>query len=951
MNTESRDMSYAAAGAWEPAVVPGAEGDFAGRAQELAAIGQCRAEAVAGAPWVVVIEGEPGIGKTALARRALAAGPDGMRVCWCTCDLFEQDYPYGVVEQLLRRLPATKSGIGEPVAAPTGSPLAVGADLLAALAVAAESGALAVVIDDIPWADDESLKALSFVLRRLYSEPVLTVLTARIHDAETSDGVAAAAGDWHTVVRGAARVLPLKLTGLSVEETAQMIAVAGAGTLSRQAVDRLWEHTAGHPLYLRSLLGEAGPGALADLAVPLPVPSTLDELVRHILDRLPAQARRLTEALAVLDAATPLATAARLAGLSDAAAALDAALAGGLVQWQPDEPTTPLRMHHQLQRDAVYQAITPSRRHALHAAAATLVGPDRAWDHRVAAAVTTDPELAGRLADEATRQAGEGRHHRAATLQLWAADLAPTREQHEHHLITAVTHLLASWAIARARTLHPALEHCAPSPARDAALGSLAGLGGDLGAAERLLAPLTASAGDLATRLRAATWLGVMHLLRADGPRAVAVLRPVVDRMPPSPATYEVYGDLAWAVGYADGAPAGLAVMAETGLPEHADRVAHKDSFLLNHRGGLRVLAGQLGAGVDDLATLAARMRADGNLAVTPSVHYMLGFGRYLTGQWPDAAISAGHALLVADTLALPYGLAAGHTVAAMVHAQQGHRGQAETDLAACREAAALFPERNCIFPVLATAVLAQAHADRPAIREAIRLLDDPNAITPGARTALLVLWAPLYIEALTAPDHRPTADDLRHAEDALHAFDRLAEHVPALTATSHWLHGRLATAHGDTHTALHHYREGLATPARDGDDIPLHRAFLHHHLARHLQATGRPDEAAHHLQQAHHTYTTLGATPHARRAAHDLAPLHPAGIPADVPGPADTLTEREHEVAHLASRGLTNQEIARELFVSPKTVEYHLGNVYTKLHLTGRRQLRTALQSAAVGG
>ncbi|WP_406410363.1 LuxR C-terminal-related transcriptional regulator [Streptomyces sp. NBC_01614] len=529
----------------------------------------------------------------------------------------------------------------------------------------------------------------------------------------------------------------------------------------------------------------------------------------------------------------------------------------------------------------------------------------------------------------------------------------PQPEQHEHHLITAATHLLAGWAIARARTLHPALEHCAPSPARDTALGSLAGLGGDLGAAERLLAPLMASDRDPAARLRAATWLGVMHLLRADGPRAVAVLRPVVDRMPQGPAIHEVYGDLAWAVGFADAAPAGLVVMTETGMPEHAERVAHQDSFLLHHRGGLRVWAGELGAGIDDLAALITRQQADGDIASVPALHYLLGFGRYLTGHWPDAAISAGHALLVADTLALPYGLTAGHTVAAMVHAQQGHREQAGTDLAACREAAAFFPEFNCLFPVAAAAVLAQALGDWPGMREALRPLDHPKAITPGVRILLPVLWAPLYIEALTAADHQPPPEDLRHAEEALHVLDRLADRAPALGATSHWLHGKLAAAHGDTQTAQAHYRTGLGVPARDGDDIPLHRGFLHHDLARLLLATGSADdreEAVRHLGQADHVYTALGATPHAQRAAHDLTRLRPSGTaaPADAPDAAKALTEREHAVAHLATRGLTNQEIARELFVSPKTVEYHLGNVYTKLRLTGRRQLRHALQPTA---
>lgn len=918
------------------------EADFVGRLQELEAIGRCRAEAALGMPWMVVVEGEPGIGKTALAQRALAAGPDMLKICWSACDRSEQDYPYGVVDQILSRLPGAEFGAQRPATAPTSSPFAVGTDLLTALAGAAESGPLAVVIDDIPWADEESLKALSFVLRRLYSEPILTVITARTQDTRasaTAEPGVPAHGGWHTVTRGAARVLPLRLIGLSREETAQMAAAGSGAALSQQAVGRLWEHTAGHPLYLRSLLAEAGPQALANPARPLPVPSTLNELVRRTLNRLPAEACRLVQALAVLDTATPLATAARLAGLTDATAALDAALAGGLLQWQPEHPTTPLRIHHQLQRDAIYQAISPTHRHALHAAAATMADPDRAWDHLVAAAVTTDPELADRLSAEATRQTAQGRHHRAATLQLWAADLSSTRDTREHHLITAATHLLLVQALARAQTLREAVESCAPTLKRDAVLGYMAGLAGDLATADRLLAPAAETA-DPATREIAATWLGFVHILRTDGRKGAAVLYPVVGRLPSSTAAHYARGALALSLGLADGPLAGLVVMAESGLSEPTDQLAHTNSPLLMFRGLLRVCAGVLGAGIDDLATLAARQRADSNLSSFSSALFTLSLGRYLTGRWAEAAVSADHALMVAETVGQPWGLAPSHAVAAMAYTQQGHHEQAASHLVASRKSADWFPEYDGLFPVVAAAVAAQARADWPAMREALQPLNDP-AFAPGMRRLRPLLWTALYVEALTATDVRPTPDDLRNAETALAVIDRLASGAPALAATHRWLHGRLAAARGDTETALQYYREGLETPSHDGDDIPLHRAFLHHDLARHFVTVSSPDAAARHLEQAHNAYTALGAAPHAQRAAHELTSLRPTIVLSGASELATALTEREHAVAQLAADGLTNNEIARTLFVSPKTVEYHLSHVYTKLRLTSRRQLR----------
>ncbi|MER7577985.1 hypothetical protein [Streptomyces sp. NPDC126514] len=117
------------------------------------------------------------------------AGPDHLVMCRAACDRAEQDFPYGAVDQLLRRLPPGTTGLGELVHAltPTASPFAVGADLLDVLAAVADTAPLAVLVDDVPWADDHSLKALAFVLRRCYAERLLVVLTARTPGTVGSD--------------------------------------------------------------------------------------------------------------------------------------------------------------------------------------------------------------------------------------------------------------------------------------------------------------------------------------------------------------------------------------------------------------------------------------------------------------------------------------------------------------------------------------------------------------------------------------------------------------------------------------------------------------------------------------------------------------------------------------------------------------------------------------------
>jgi DNA-binding CsgD family transcriptional regulator len=916
-----------------------------GRAAELETIAECRARAAAGTPWAVVVQGEAGIGKTALVRRGLLPGPDRLHVCWAGCDPAEQDLPYGVLDQLLRRLPRGTGGLRDLAGSltPAASPLALGGDLLAVLASAADAAPLALVVDDIAWADPQSLAALGFVMRRLYAEPVLLVATARF---QASPGPAEApqpASPWQdALLRGTGRVQWLRLDGLGAADATELAAAVGATGLSPAAAVRLLEGTGGHPLHLQTLLSQVTFAQLEDLSRPLPVPASLDAAIRHNLDRLPDGARRLVEAMAVLDAPAPLVVGAGLAGIPDAGAALAPALECGLLEWQPDEPATPLRIHHRLQRDAVYRAISPTRRKDLHAAAATLVGRDESWFHRVVAFGSTDPRLVDELAAEAQRQVIAGGYQRATTLELWAADLADSREGREQHLLTAATYQCLGGSDARALTLRAAVGACTPSPRRDAVLGGLALFVADLAAAEPLLTHALDGADDPGVRALSAQLLGALHLARGNGVAAFAVLRPLVEEAPPGFDTRVARGVLALAASQRDGPLAGLGVLADPGL---TGQNADEDDPLLAHRGTLKVFAGELAAGIDDCAAyLGDRSAKDATLQAM--AQQALGWGHCLTGRWEDAAISAERGLAALEAGGHGWAAIECSAIAVFAQAQQGHPGTAQTHLETMRPAAQALPEFGSFFTAIAEAAVAQADGDYPAMHRAVRIQDDPALAASGLRTFLPLLWVPLAVEAATAAEH-PDADELQLAQEALHALDTLADRAPALTATVHWLQGRLAAAQGWHDEALSRYLAGLDTPARPGDDIPLRRAFLHRDLARLLQSAGsaadRP-RISKHLQHALEEFTALGATPYSERTATGLAGNHPGAPTGPVGSPAGPLTERERHVAHLAAQGLTNQEIARELFLSPKTVEYPLGHIYTKLGITSRRRLRATL-------
>jgi DNA-binding NarL/FixJ family response regulator len=135
-------------------------------------------------------------------------------------------------------------------------------------------------------------------------------------------------------------------------------------------------------------------------------------------------------------------------------------------------------------------------------------------------------------------------------------------------------------------------------------------------------------------------------------------------------------------------------------------------------------------------------------------------------------------------------------------------------------------------------------------------------------------------------------------------------------------------------------YEEALDHPVTP-DDIPLLRARLEHSYGQLLLGQRSRRAAITWLRQAHERYTALGAVPFAERCAADLTACGLRG--ASIAERPTALSHREHRVAQLVARGLTNQEVASALCISTKTVEYHLGNIFLKLGITSRRQLRPA--------
>ena len=497
---------------------------FVGRAVELARVAEVIARIETGQPWLVAIEGNAGMGKTALARRCLAQAA-GLTVLSARGEAAEADLDYGIIDQLLR----AAGGVSQPAclwegAGPAVSSFAVGARLLEVVGEQLATGSVAIFIDDLQWADRKSVEALTFMLRRLSVDPAITVVTYRGSGERLGEPA-------QRMLSGVENRLHIPLEGLRLDEVASLAAAFGTESPDDEVVRRLYQDTGGHPLYLRTLLSEGsgfGPRAPGTAALPRSLAAAIGDHVRG----LPSETVIVLEMLAVLNLRMPLAQLGQAAQVGSPSAAIEPAVALGLVEWWPEEPTCPAAIRHALVRDAVYAGIPAARRRLLHARAASVVSEAASWKHRVAALDRPDEDLAAELERLAAGEVAAGHPALAATHLRWASDISPARADRERRLLTAALHLtLADESPGEA--LREAVEGAAPSPLRGCVLGTMAYSSGQLAEAERRFSQALAQAQEdpdnqpMAAQI--ANRLAGTYTLLGDGEKVLAFGRQALE--------------------------------------------------------------------------------------------------------------------------------------------------------------------------------------------------------------------------------------------------------------------------------------------------------------------------------------------------------------------------------------------------------------------------------------
>ena len=865
-----------------------------------------------GYPQVVHLEGEPGSGKSTLLSQFLGSVSDAV-IVQVGGDEDEMLLSYGVLDQVEAGAPT------EPVA----DPMAVGVTLLELLDRLQSGGRVVVLtIDDLQWVDRPSARAMLFALRRLRADKVLTIISSRT-------GGSADPG-WSRFLGGDSRVTKIRLGGLEPSDLMELASALGLESLTHRGASRLAAHTEGNALYCRALLDEIGVVALNGEQGGLPAPRELSAVILARAATLSAPAQSFLAAGAVLGQHAPTSMIATVAGLADTTDAIDEVLLSGVMTERVI--ASELSFTHPLYRAAIYTDLSPTRRQMLHARAAEAVGGHVRLVHRIAACAGADEVLAGELEGVAQESLTLGELGAAAWAFEQAALLSSRAEDRERRLLdAAVVQLNAADATAAARVL----ALCHSDGARRAALTGLLGVYAGVPSAEDHLLKAWEGHDPQSEReigARAATSLANWMVVSGRPDQALEWAGRAEDgTVAGSPLRKMAHTAQAYAFAAAGRSPEGLDVL--DFLPDSGNEVPASDIDALIMRGMLNVYFDNLAEGIADLSIASARIRT--GLPASYPVHCLthLSDAHFRHGDWDAANTCAQLATSLAQDADRPLDLARAHARAAQVLSLQGQWSSAQRHVRAARAAAQRFPRALAVaHSAVAAASLASARDDPSGVLAATEHVRAHGMLEVGGLPGMFN-WRALEADALIRLGR------LGEAKTALDEFEAAVPpsglHSAALALAR--CRGNLAVATGSSAQAEEMF--GRAHSLEPLVPMPFERALLGLDDGRRLRGIHDRPGAVAQFEAAHKVFSDLGADPYVQACAAELAALQVAAAEAS-PAALLGLSRAELAVARLVVTGLTNREVAAELYVSVKTVEYHLRNTYMKLDISSRREL-----------
>jgi DNA-binding CsgD family transcriptional regulator len=910
-----------------------------GRSAETARIDELLAAARVGRSGALVIRGEAGVGKTALLDYAAAAA--GMRVLRGTGIESEAELPFAALQLLLRPglgrldvLPPPQAQALRGAFGLAGTPGAdrflIGLAALSLLSELAGDGALLCLVDDAHWLDRASADALLFAARRLESEGVVLLASAR------EDGFEAPG-------------LPeLPLARLGREASRALLAERAPGLPSALA-DRVLTEADGNPLALLELpaalsggSGAAGaPVALAaslELPAPLPLPRRLQQSYYRQVAALPAPTRTFL-LVAAAEETGDLGLVRRAAqALGVPATAADAAERSGLIAVDP--PAVAFR--HPLVRAAVYQGATSAERTAAHAALAGALDappagePDadrRAW-HRAAAATGPDEEVAAALEQAADRARLRLGHAAAAAALERAARVTPAQPDRARRLIAAAGAALDAGRPDAAAALAGQGQTLTTEPGALAEIARLqAWVAMERGAMHRVHELVVAGAGPIAgsdpltaaamLRLGAVAgwWAGDAKLIQDAADRMTGLGQ---DGLIPGPGALQAMADLL----------AGRPAAAVPGLAEVVATVRHVRPEQLAVRfyaANMALLIGDFDSARDLMLSTAQACRTQGVIRYLAPLSLGLSCADFCLTRFRAATETATEGLRLAQDTGQPVRAAGLYSMLALLAAVGG-------DEPRCREMAARAGDQFAADEVANVGTMAEwalGLLDLGLGRYAAALERFELTASGALRHYIQpILFAPDQVEA--AVRLGPADHGAGRAAEPLGRFAAWAEATGQPWARAVLHRCRALAQDGDPEA---HYREALRQHAVSGR--PFERARTELLYGEWLRRSRRGTDARAHLRTALALFDRTGAAPWAGRARSELrAAGEPAAAGAPAPDRLSLLTPQELQVVRLAASGATNRDIAAQLFISPRTVSHHLYRAFPKLGVTNRTAL-----------